>query len=86
MNANIESARKQLSDLATLAAQTERMERAILAGAEGRLKIVEGELKQLPASKAFGDKGAAKKYQELIEERGLLEQVILKARAVLREN
>ncbi len=85
MNDGIEKTRSKLADLAALDSQTEEMERKILAGAEQRLSEVDSQLKDLTPSQMMVDEEAAEKYQELVEERGVLYQVILKSRAVLRE-
>lgn len=82
MNAHIETARRQLSDLASLADQTERMERTILESATSRLKAVESELDNLKGT-AITDPQSSDRYQELTEERGLLHQVIARAQAEL---
>lgn len=82
MNDHIETARRQLSDLASLADQTERMERTILESATSRLKVVESSLGELKGT-AITDPESSTRYQELIEERGLLRQVIARAKAEL---
>lgn len=85
MNEHLQNARRQLSDLASLAAQTDRMERSILSSATERLAAVESEIKSIHAT-AISDRESSKRYLELIEERGILHQVIARANEELSEN
>ena len=53
MKRHIETTRRQLGELATMAAQTEAMERKILARAQQQLAKVEGEIDQAKLRKGF---------------------------------
>jgi len=83
MKKHIEDARRQLTDLETIASQTERMERTILESAQKRLAVVEAELAHIKPAQAIGDETSTAKYTELLEERSILNQVIQRALAEL---
>lgn len=85
MQPNPDKVSSNLGELAAMAAQTEAMERKILDMATARLAVVEKEIEQARGS-AFTNGDAAQKYQELINERGTLHQVIAKAKAVLSKS
>lgn len=74
-----DTTRYHLGELAAMAAQNEAMERKILARAEDLLKDVEA---KIPAAKA-ASLVDPERYTSLIEERGRLQQIIERARAVL---
>ena len=80
---NMESARRQLTDLATISSQTDEMERKILRFGEQRLAIVTAELAQIDPASASGDESVGAKYTELVEERDVLHQVIARARSLI---
>ena len=81
MNHHIEDTRRQLGELAAMAAQTEAMERKIMARAEALLADIEGKIKSEWAAGLANDK-AQLRYTDLLEERGRLLQVIAQARQV----
>lgn len=83
MQKNIDTTRRQLGELATMAAQTEAMERKILARAQQQLAKVEGEIDQARADAMAGDDEAKQRYTHMVEERGRLQHVIAQANAVL---
>lgn len=83
MKQHIENTRRQLGELATMSAQTEAMERKILARAEAKLTEVEDGIKKAKPLALVPGAPEAEKYQELIMERGRLHQVIAQAKAVL---
>lgn len=85
MKPNPDHVRSNLGELAAMAHQTDEMERKILKLATVRLKVIESEIEQARAT-AFTNGDSAKKYQELITERGTLHQVIAKANAVLSQS
>lgn len=79
MEQHIETTRRQLGELGTMAAQTEAMERQILERAEKRLDEVQAKIDQARTSAAFN----SNEYMGLVEESGRLKQVIAHAMAVL---
>ena len=81
MNHHIEDTRRQLGELAAMAAQTEAMERKIMARAEALLADIEGKIKSEWAAGIANDK-AQLRYTDMLEERGRLLQVIAQARQV----
>ena len=81
MNHHIEDTRRQLGELAAMAAQTEAMERKIMARAEALLAAIEGKIKSEGAAGIANDK-AQLRYTDMLEERGRLLQVIAQARQV----
>jgi|GEM_PF-2256876 len=83
MKQHIDNTRRQLGELATMSAQTEAMERKILARAEEKLTEVEDGIKKAKPLALVPGAAEAEKYQELIMERGRLHQVIAQAKAVL---
>ncbi|WP_143328283.1 hypothetical protein [Caballeronia pedi] len=66
-----------------MAAQTEAMERRILSIATVRLRQVKSKIDEARAQAMTGGEDAQKHYQDLVTERGQLNQVIANARAVL---
>jgi hypothetical protein len=85
MKPNPDKVRGNLGELAAMAAQTDEAERKILKLATARLEVVESQIEQARAT-AFTSGESAQKYQELITERGTLQQVIAKANAVLSQS
>lgn len=83
MSQHIEAAHQQLGELAAMQAQTERVEREILARAEKRLGEVDGQIARLRRSGRLHEEEPAREYQAAILERGKLHQVIAQARAHL---
>ncbi len=83
MNQHIEDTRRQLGELAAMAAQTEAMERTILAHADALLADIEGKIDAARNEALAGDDPAKERYADMVEERGRLQQVIAQARAVL---
>jgi hypothetical protein len=83
MKKHIDDARRQLTDLETLASQTERMERRILESAKKRLAVVEAELQHITPSAAITGVSSSAKYMELLEEKAILNQVIARTRSEL---
>ncbi|MDR6392267.1 hypothetical protein [Paraburkholderia phenoliruptrix] len=77
MRPDVDIVRVQLGELAAMAGQCDEAERRILARASDRLAYVE---KQLEATDAGCD------VAELVKERGVLEQVIARARQTLGED
>lgn len=85
MNQHIDNTRRQLGELAGLAAQVEAAERKILAQAEAMLAKVEQGLDAARAAAMSGDDATKDRYLGMVEERGRLQQVIAQARAVLTD-
>lgn len=83
MKQHIETTRRQLGELATMSAQTEAMERKILARAEEKLTEVEKGIKEARPRALVPGAKEAETYQELILERGRLHQVIAQAKQAL---
>lgn len=77
MQAHIDSAHRNLGELAAMAHQTQEAERKILARAEEQLEKVQADLK---AAGAAAMTGGGDKYMALVAERGRLQQVIASAR------
>ena len=86
MQPNPDKVRSNLGELAAMAAQTEEAERKILKMATERLAVVEGQLESARAAALAGGDQEGAKYQELINERGTLHQVIAKAKAILSQS
>lgn len=86
MQPNSDKVRSNLGELAAMAAQTEEMERKILKMATDRLEVVEAQLEPAREAALAGDEREVTKYQDLINERGTLHQVIAKAKAVLSQS
>jgi hypothetical protein len=80
MKTDIDTTRRKLGELASLAAGTEKNEREILARAEKRLVEVSGDIPSLRLA-ALRD---PKPYSDAIRERGQLQQVIAAAHAALQ--
>lgn len=83
MKQHIEDTRRQLGELGAMSAQTEAMERKILARAEEKLGEVEADIKKTRPLALVPGASEAEQYQRLIMERGRLMQVIAQAKAVL---
>lgn len=83
MKQHIENTRRQLGELGAMAHQNEQAERKILARAEDLLAEVQAKIEK--ASKTVLAQGDAesRQYQDLILERGRLQQVIAQAQQVL---
>ena len=83
MTEHIKNTRRQLGELARMAQQTEAAERKILERAETLLNEVQKKIEAArPRALVLGAQEAGQ-YQELIMERGRLQQVIAQAKAVL---
>lgn len=78
----MDTPRRQLGELGAMAHRTEEDERRILARAQELLAKVESQLDAARAA-ALGAPADAEHYQELVEERGRLQQVIAQAQQVL---
>lgn len=83
MKQHIENTRRQLGELGVMAHQTDAMERQILARAESLLADVEQKLTSTRRLALVPGAIEAEQYQDLILERGRLQQVIAQAKAVL---
>lgn len=79
MKQHVDNVRRQLGELGAMQAQTERVERDILARAEARLAEVEKQLPELRAGALAAAGDASQQYQDLILERGHLHQVVAQA-------
>jgi chorismate mutase len=86
MQPNPDKVRGNLGELAAMAHQTDEMERKILKLATARLEVVEGQLEPARAAALAGDDKQVEKYQDLINERGTLHQVIAKAKENLSQS
>ena len=82
MKQHIENARRHLGELGAMAAQTEAAERKILARAQSLLSEVEGKIEKARAGALTSDEGG-ETYNDLIMERGRLQQVIASAQQAL---
>lgn len=78
----MDTPRRNLGELAQLSQRTEADERRILQQAQEMLTKVEGEMDGARTA-ALGAPADAERYQELVEERGRLQQVIAQAQQVL---
>lgn len=74
--------RRHLGELAALSDKTEKAERKILDDATRMLADVEGKMSAAASRALQSDKGGDE-YTELVAERGRLQQVISRAKAVL---
>ncbi len=83
MKQHIDNTRRQLGELATMQAQTEAMERKILARAQQQLTQIEGSIDSARADAMAGDDDTKQRYTDMVEERGRLQQVIARANEVL---
>lgn len=83
MQAHIEDTQRQLGELGAMSKQTEDMERRILSIAEERLSGIEGQIPDARVEAMTGGDTAKRRYTDLVEERGRLNQVIAQSRAVL---
>jgi len=81
MQTNIETTTRHLGELAAMAHQTAAAEKRILDVAVKRLADVQSHIAGLRATAITG---AGETYMALVKERGQLNQVIARARAVLR--
>lgn len=79
----IKNIRLQPGELGVMAAQTEAMERKILARAQELLSDVEGKLDKARVEAMTGDDDAKIHYAGMIEVRSRLQQVIVHAKMVL---
>lgn len=84
MKHHIEKARSSLGELGSLASKTETEERNILKAAESRLDEVQKMIKRMQPGIEIASKQEQDKYVELVEERGQLNLVVSRAKAVLR--
>lgn len=76
--------RRQLGELAAMQAQTETMERRILALAMQKLDELQGKLEAARVAAMTDGDDAQSKYTDMVHERGRLELIIANARAALR--
>lgn len=83
MKQHIENTRRQLGELGAMARQTEEAERQILAHAQRMLTDVEQKIASTRRLALVPGAVEAQQYQELIMERGRLQQVITQAKAIL---
>lgn len=83
MSQHIEDTRRQLGELAAMAAQTDAMERKILECAQEQLGKIEGDLDRARVAAMTGDDSAKSQYTDMVAERGRLQQVIAQARQLL---
>lgn len=79
-----DGARRRLVHLAGLSAKTEAAERGILAAAEDRHAAVLSDIASL-APRALLDPDAAERHRKAVEERGHLELIIARSRAILED-
>jgi chorismate mutase len=86
MKPNPDKVRGDLGELAAMANQTDAMERKILKMATDRLEAVEAQLEPARTAALAGDEKEVAKYQDLINERGTLHQVIAKAKENLGQS
>lgn len=83
MKQHIETTRRQLGELGAMAQQTEAAERKILERAETMLEDVQKKIEAARPRALVPGAEEGGQYQDLIMERGRLQQVIAQARAVL---
>lgn len=83
MKPPIDDTRRQLGELGAMQASVEKSERDILARAESRLADVEKRIAGLRADALATDGDAATQYEEMVLERGRLNQVIAQAMGAL---
>lgn len=83
MKPPIEDTRRHLGELGAMQADVDKSERDILARAESRLVDVEKRIAALRAGALAADGDAATQYEEMVLERGRLNQVIAQAREAL---
>lgn len=83
MKNNIDTTRRHLGELAAMSHQTQAVERQILERAESHLKKVQADIERTRPLALVPGADDADKYQELIMERGRLQQVIAQANSVL---
>ncbi|SEI81496.1 hypothetical protein [Paraburkholderia diazotrophica] len=84
MQANAENIRKVLGELAAMASQCDEAERRILARATERLEHVEQLIGAARGAVLTGGDAAQRMaYEALIAERGVLEQLIARAKRTL---
>ena len=76
------AARRRLTHLAGLQLATDQTERAILEKAETRLEAVEGDLEKL-RPRVHAEPALADRYLALTAERGQLQLVAARSRAIL---
>lgn len=81
MDQTTDTAKRQLAELATMADQGSRMDKAIFTAAIARLESIDAKLNAIDRAGVVKDDTVAKQYQELILERASLHQVISRARA-----
>lgn len=83
MTEHIKNTRRQIGELARMAQQTDAAERKILERAETLLGEVQEKIEAARPRALVPGAQEAGQYQDLIMERGRLQQVIAQARAVL---
>lgn len=83
MKEHIKNTRRQLGELGAMAQQTEAAERKILERAESMLGEVQKKIDAARPRALVPGAQEAGQYQDLIMERGRLQQVIAQAKAVL---
>lgn len=83
MKQHIENTRRQLGELGAMARQNEQAERKILARAEDLLAEVQAKIEKARKTVLAQGDTEAWQYQDLILERGRLQQVIAHSNQVL---
>lgn len=83
MKQHIENTRRQLGELGAMAHQNEQAERKILARAEDLLAEVQAKIEKARKTVLAQGDTESRQYQDLILERGRLQQVIAQANQVL---
>ncbi len=79
----IDAVRGHLGELAALSAKTEAAERRILGVALKRLDAIDEEVPPARRAALAGGSAERERYVQMILERGQIQQVIARARAVL---
>lgn len=82
---HIENTRRHLGELGVMAAQSDAMERKILARAQDLLAGIESKIDAARAQAMAGGDEEKARYTEMVEERGRLQQVIAQAQEVLAQ-
>ncbi|MEX3764475.1 hypothetical protein [Paraburkholderia phenoliruptrix] len=83
MKPDHDKVRQNLGELATMSAQCEQAERQILSRATARLEEVGSQIEPARKAALAGGDEEQTKYQDLVHERGVLEQVIARAKQTL---
>lgn len=80
---HMDNTRRQLGELGAMAQQTEAMERRILSIAEKKLSKIGEAIDKARVQALTGDDAAKERYMSMVKERGVLQQVIARAKAEL---